>query len=63
MITYAVIAVVILALVGYIIRWWNLPKTIEARRLAQESRARATDERREDRIKKLEARRASRKKP
>ena len=38
---WAAIAIAILFLVWQIIRWWNLPKTIEARRKAQESRSKA----------------------
>jgi hypothetical protein len=59
---YAGIAIAILFLVGSIIKWWNLPKTIEERRLAQESRAKAQDERREDRLKRELSRREAREK-
>lgn len=59
---YAGIAIVILFLVSSIVRWWNLPKTIEERRLAQESRAKAQDERREDRLKRELSRREAKEK-
>ena len=62
MTTYAIILIIILGLVASIIKWWNLPKTIEERRLAQESRAKAQDERRSDRAAQASARQAAREK-
>ena len=45
MIMYAVIAIIILVLIFLIVKWWNLPKTIEQRRLAAEESAKRQAER------------------
>lgn len=45
-IVYAIIAIIILALIYGIIRWRNLPEVIEQRRLAAEERAKRQAERR-----------------
>lgn len=41
---YGGLALAILIAIGSIIKWWNLPKTIEERRLAAEAKAKAQAE-------------------
>lgn len=48
MIYYAIFAVVILALVFLIVKWFNLPKTIEQRRKQAEEAEARRQQRRED---------------
>ena len=47
MFVYAAILIAVLVLVFLIVRWWNLPATIEQRRLAAEEAAKRQAERRE----------------
>jgi hypothetical protein len=47
---WAGIAIAILFCIWQIIRWWNLPKTIEERRKAQEARSKAWSDWRANRI-------------
>ena len=54
--TYAIIAIVILALLGYLVRQYNLPKILAERNESIEARAKAQDERREDQLKKRQLR-------
>lgn len=46
--TYAIIAIVILALLGYLVRQYNLPKILAERNESIEARAKAADQRRDD---------------
>ncbi len=45
MYVWIAVAVVVLFLIGRIIRWWNLPKVVEARAQKAEARARERTER------------------
>lgn len=60
MMTYAIIGIVILGLVASIVRNYNLPKTLEARKEVIEANAKKADERREDALKAKAAREAAR---
>lgn len=62
MIMYAGIAIVILGLIASIVRWYNLPAVAEQRRLAQEARFKAQDERRADQAARVASRNEAREK-
>lgn len=46
--TYAIIVIVILALLGYLVRQYNLPKILAERNESIEARSKAADQRRDD---------------
>lgn len=58
LIILAVIVIIILCLVGYIVRWKNLPEVIEQKRIAAEAASKAKLEKMDARI---EARQAQQK--
>jgi uncharacterized membrane protein YcjF (UPF0283 family) len=58
--TYAIIGIVILALIAAIVRAWNAPAILAARKEIIDARAKKADQRREDRAKILADRRAER---
>lgn len=58
--TYAIIAIVILALLGYLVRQYNLPKILAERNESIEARSKAADQRRDDRADAKEKRQAAR---
>lgn len=60
--TYAIIAIVILALIGYIVRWYNLPKVLAEKNDNIEARAKAQDERRDDQLNRQKLRQQEREK-
>jgi hypothetical protein len=57
MIMYAVLAIGLLSALASFFKWFNMPKTLEEKRLAQEAKDRARDEKRDDKAKEREARR------
>jgi F0F1-type ATP synthase membrane subunit b/b' len=60
--TYAIIAIVILALLGYLVRQYNLPKILAERNESIEAKAKAADERRNDQLDKQKLRQEAREK-
>lgn len=60
--TYAIIAIVILALLGYLVRQYNLPKILAERNESIEARSKAQDERRNDAAARKAAQNAEREK-
>lgn len=58
--TYAIIVIVILALLGYLVRQYNLPKILAERNESIEARSKAADQRRDDRADAKEKRQAAR---
>jgi len=62
LIIIAVIVIVILSLVGYIVRWKNLPEVIEQKRIAAEAAAKAKVEKIDARVEARKAREEMRRK-
>lgn len=60
MMVYGIGAIVVLGLIAAIVRSWNLPKILEARKEIIDARAKKADERRTDREKAKAAREAAR---
>lgn len=58
--TYAIVGVVILGLIAAIVRAWNAPAILAARKEVIDARAKKSDERREDKAKAKAAREAAR---
>jgi beta-lactam-binding protein with PASTA domain len=56
MIMYAVLAIGVLSALASFFKWFNMPKTLEEKRLAQEAKDKARDEKRDDKARAKEAR-------